>query len=205
MKVDRFGAESGRRGQLRQGAGQLRHRAAEPLGKDLRHGLRQLDIPQRRQLPQNGQAGRRAGRGQRDRQSGRQPALQHRQQPGQLGRSRGSRHHHPPLLGQQGVQRVNELLLGAQFVRLPRGQQSKVFKNQQVGGAILGAELLDRLALDGVGQFAGELHRGGANHAMTAIVGLPHGGQAAGDVRLPRAAGTIQHQRVVAGVRPVVA
>ena len=121
-----------------------------------------------------------------------------RQEAGQLGRRRRGRHHHPSLFGQQGVQRVNQFLLGAQLARLPRGQHAEVFEDQQGGRAILGAELLDRLALDGVGQFAGEIDGRGADHALPAIAGLPHGRQTAGEVRLARAAGPVQHQRIVA-------
>ena len=110
--------------------------------------------------------GPRPGRRQRDHQPGRQAALQRRQNARQLRRRGRGRHHHPAIFGHQGVQRVNQLLLCVQLARLARGQHAEVFDDQQGGAAVLRAKLVDGLGLDGVGQFAGEIDRRGADDPL---------------------------------------
>ena len=93
---------------------------------------------------------------------------------------------------------MNQLLLRIEFAGLAGGQHAEVFKHQQRRLAIGRAKLFDRLGFNGVGQFAGEIDGRGAHHALATIPRFPLARHAAGDVRLARAAGTVEDERTVA-------
>ena len=91
------------------------------------------------------------------------------------------------------VERANQFLLGGRL----GGQFAHVLKNGQACPSISGPKILDRLGLKGIGHFSGEIDRRGIGDTTLREVQLPSCRQSPGQMRLARAAGTIEDQRVV--------
>ena len=96
----------------------------------------------------------------------------------------------------QRIERIDELILGAEFFRFAGYESADIFKNQESDLAIFRPKFLDGLGFDGIGQFAGEVDGGGALHAL-AVAGFPCGGNSQREMRFSRPAGAVEHDGIV--------